>query len=205
MRKLLILLLPAVLVAVVLAVAAKESTPPSSNSQEASVANAMTDHRQIEFNTIDGAKTNLAAFSGKVVLAVNVASKCGYTPQYTGLEQLYKKYKDQGLVVVGFPANNFGGQEPGTNEEIKKFCVTNFNVTFPMMAKVSVKGDDIHPLFGYLTKESSLPGEIQWNFSKFLLDQNGKLIARWPSKVEPTSIEITSKIEEMLKITKAKS
>ena len=159
-----------------------------------------TDYRQIPFNTIDGKETNLGAFKGKVVLVVNVASKCGFTPQYKGLEALYEKYKDKGLVVVGFPANNYGGQEPGTNDEIKTFCTTNFSVTFPMMSKVSVNGDDKHPLFAYLTEKSSIPGPIKWNFSKFLLDKEGNLVARWPSQIEPMSDDITSQVEKLLKM-----
>lgn len=177
----------------------KKETKPETVMQQQSVG----DYRSIPFNTIDGSPTNLKAFDGKVVLVVNVASECGYTPQYAGLESLYEKYKDQGLTVVGFPANNFGEQEPGTNAQIKEFCTSKFSVKFPMMSKVSVKGDDIHPLFKYLTQNSKIPGEIGWNFSKFLLDQNGNLIARWPSKIEPTSSEITGKIEELLKASKA--
>ena len=156
------------------------------------------EYRTISLETITGDTTDLKAFEGKVVLIVNVASKCGFTKQYAGLEELYKKYEDKGLVVIGFPANNFGGQEPGTNEEIQNFCQMNFGVTFPMMAKVSVKGKDIHPLFDYLTEKSNLPGEIKWNFSKFLLDRKGNLVARWDSPVEPMSDEITKKIEELL-------
>lgn len=163
---------------------------------------AAADYRLMPFETIDGVATNLKSFAGKVVLVVNVASKCGYSKQYTGLEALYDKYKEQGLVVIGFPANNFGGQEPGTNAEIKEFCTSKFDVSFPMMSKVSVKGDDIHPLFKYLTETSQIPGEIKWNFSKFLIDQEGNLVARWPSSVEPTSEEITGKIEKLLKAAK---
>ena len=159
----------------------------------------VTDNMQnIRFLNITGDTTSLADFEGKVVLLVNVASKCGYTQQYTGLEELYQKYKDSGLVIVGFPANNFGGQEPGTNEEILNFCSSKFDVTFPMMAKVSVVGDDKHPLFVALTEQSDITGEIKWNFSKFLLDKNGKLIARYGSSVEPMSDEITGKIKELL-------
>src|SRR5947208_7602980 len=122
-------------------------------------------------NSIDGAPTPLASFKGKVVLLVNVASFCGYTPQYTGLEKLYEKYKDKGFVIVGVPANNFGAQEPGTNEEIKTFCSRNYNVTFPMMSKVSVKGADTTPLYQYLTdKSAKTGGDIKWNFTKFLID-----------------------------------
>ena len=116
-------------------------------------------------------------------MLVNVASKCGYTPQYTGLQSLYDKYKIADLVIVGVPANNFGGQEPGTNEEIKTFCSRNYNVTFPMMSKVSVKGDDKIPLYGYLTENTG--GDVKWNFTKFLVDKNGKIVNRFESKVTP--------------------
>jgi glutathione peroxidase len=151
----------------------------------------------IPFKTISGHDSTLEAFKGKVVLIVNVASKCGHTPQYAGLEKLYEKYKAKGFVVIGFPANNFGSQEPGTNEEIAKFCSTTYGVTFPMMAKISVKGDDKHPLFVQLTEKSSIPGEIKWNFSKFLLDRTGKLAARFPSETEPSDPQLTSKIESL--------
>ena len=126
-------------------------------------------------------------------MIVNTASKCGYTPQYADLEKLYEKYKDK-LVIVGFPANNFGQQEPGTNTEIKEFCQKNYGVTFPMAGKVSVKGDDIHPLFRYLNDEAKKLGvddPIKWNFTKFLIDENGKLIAVFSSKVTPMSDEVT--------------
>jgi glutathione peroxidase len=142
---------------------------------------------------LDGGKINFKKYKGKKILIVNTASKCGYTPQYTELEQLYTTYKDK-LVVVGFPANNFGGQEPGSNAEIKEFCSSNYKVTFPMAAKVSVKGDDIHPLFKWLTTKAEngvMDSEIKWNFSKFLLDEKGELIAAFPSKVKPMSEEIT--------------
>ena len=160
---------------------------------------AKVDAMQIPFNTIDGKATNLDAYKGKVILIVNVASKCGHTPQYKGLEQLYETYKDKGFVILGFPANNFGNQEPGTNQEIEKFCTTTYNVTFPMMSKVSVLGNDIHPLFSYLTEKSSLPGPIKWNFSKFLVNKQGELAARFPSEVEPLDSNLVAKVEELLK------
>lgn len=144
--------------------------------------------------SLDGGTIDFAKFKGKKILVVNTASQCGYTPQYDGLEKLYETYKEK-LVIVGFPANNFGQQEPGTNSEIKEFCKKNYGVTFPMAAKVSVKGDDIHPLFRWLTTKSEngvLDAEIKWNFNKFLLDENGKLLAYFPSKVTPMSGEITS-------------
>ena len=150
-------------------------------------------------NSIDGQATSLASYKGKVVLLVNVASRCGYTPQYSALQAVYEKYKDRGLVIVGIPANNFGAQEPGTNEEIKTFCKTKYSVSFPMMAKVSVKGDDITPLYQFLT-DKNLPtgGEIKWNFTKFLVGPDGKVIARFEPKVTPDSPEVSAAIEKAL-------
>lgn len=145
--------------------------------------------------SIDGKATPLSAYKGKVTLLVNVASKCGYTPQYTGLEALYQKYKDKGLVVIGFPANNFGAQEPGTNEEIKTFCSTKYNVTFPMYGKVSVKGDDKTPLYGYLTETG---GDVKWNFTKFLVGKDGKVVGRFEPGVKPESTELSEAIEKAL-------
>ena len=152
-------------------------------------------------NSIDGQPAPLAAHKGKVVLLVNVASKCGYTPQYSALESTYEKYKDRGFVIVGIPANNFGAQEPGSNQEIKTFCSSKFHVTFPMMAKVSVKGDDITPLYQFLTDKSSHPqfgGEIKWNFTKFLIGPDGRVIARFEPEITPDSPPVTSAIEEAL-------
>ena len=142
----------------------------------------------LEGNTID-----LSAYKGKKILIVNTASKCGFTPQYDELQALYSKYQDK-LVVIGFPANNFKGQEPGSNSEIKEFCKRNYGVTFPMAEKVSVKGDDIHPLFKYLTDEAQKMGindPIKWNFTKFLVDEKGKLVAVFESKVKPMSEDVT--------------
>src|SRR5262245_64739 len=147
-------------------------------------------------NTIEGAPAPLSAYKGKVVLLVNVASKCGYTPQYAGLEKLYEKYKDKGFVIIGVPANNFGGQEPGTNEEIKTFCTRNYNVTFPMMSKVSVKGADKTPLYQYLTEATG--GEIKWNFTKFLIDRQGKIASRFESAVSPEASELVKAVEQAL-------
>jgi len=150
--------------------------------------------------SIDGSDASLSQYKGKVLLLVNVASKCGYTPQYAGLESLYEKYKDQGLVVIGFPANNFGAQEPGTNEEIKSFCARTYHVSFPMYAKVSVKGDDKTPLYHYLTEEANpaTKGEIGWNFTKFLVDRNGKVIARFDSKIKPDDAGLVGAVEKAL-------
>ncbi|RYY67019.1 MAG: glutathione peroxidase [Chitinophagaceae bacterium] len=145
---------------------------------------------------LEGGSIDFAAYKGKKILVVNTASNCGYTPQYKELEALYEKYKDK-LVIVGFPANNFGGQEPGTNTEIKAFCEKNYGVTFPMAAKVSVKGDDMAPIYQWLTQKEQngvLDAEIKWNFNKFLIDENGHMVAYFPSKVTPMSEEITSKL-----------
>jgi glutathione peroxidase len=150
--------------------------------------------------SIDGKPMPLADFKGKVVLVVNVASRCGFTPQYSALEALYEKYKDQGFVIVGFPANNFGGQEPGSNEEIKTFCSRKYNVTFPLYSKVSVKGNDQTPLYQYLTKQTgpSIAGEIKWNFTKFLVDRNGNVVQRFESAVTPESKDVVSAVEKQL-------
>jgi glutathione peroxidase len=152
-------------------------------------------------NSIDGQPSPLSSFKGKVVMLVNVASKCGYTPQYSALESTYEKYKDRGLVIVGIPANNFGAQEPGTNEEIKTFCSRKYNVTFPMMAKVSVKGSDQTPLYQFLTDKTLNPttgGEIKWNFTKFIFDRDGNAIARFEPEVTPDSPQVTAAIEKAL-------
>jgi glutathione peroxidase len=148
-----------------------------------------------KLKTIEGKDFSLAKYKGKKILVVNTASKCGFTPQYKELEQLAETYKDK-LVIVGFPANNFGGQEPGSDAEIKTFCSDLYKVTFPMSTKVSVKGDDIAPLFKYLTSAENpdFTGEIKWNFEKFLLDENGKLIHRFRSKTTPMDPAITSNL-----------
>ncbi|MFL6299091.1 MAG: glutathione peroxidase [Terriglobales bacterium] len=152
-------------------------------------------------DSIDGQPVSLGSYKGKVLMLVNVASKCGYTPQYTALEATYEKYRDRGLVIVGIPANNFGGQEPGTNQEIKTFCTRNFRVSFPMMSKVSVKGEDTTPLYKYLTGKATDPknaGEIKWNFTKFLVDRNGNIVSRFEPEVTPDSPQITAAIEQAL-------
>ncbi len=156
----------------------------------------------IDATNIDGTKINLGKYKNKVVLFVNTASQCGYTPQYKGLQAIYNKYKERGFVVLGFPTNNFGGQEPGTDKEIKEFCTLRYKVTFPLFAKISVKGDDKHPLYQYLTSKKSNPkfaGEITWNFNKFLANDKGEIIARFSSKETPESKEVTDAIENALK------
>ena len=152
----------------------------------------------IPFQTISGEDTSLAKIEAGAYLLVNVASRCGFTKQYEQLEELYRRYKDRGLVIIGFPANNFGGQEPGSNEEILNFCTSRFDVTFPMMSKISVKGKDRHPLYVYLTEKSTAPGDIPWNFTKFLLDKKGTVIARFAPQTGPLDKELISKIEELL-------
>jgi glutathione peroxidase len=152
-------------------------------------------------NSIDGQPVPLAAYKWKVVLLVNVASRCGFTPQYSALEATYEKYKDRGFVIVGIPANNFGAQEPGSNQEIKTFCTSKYRVTFPMLAKVSVKGDDMTPLYQFLTDKSANPqtgGEIQWNFTKFLIGPDGHVKARFEPEVTPDSPQVTTAIEKAL-------
>lgn len=147
---------------------------------------------QFKVEALDGSVIDFSKFRGKKILVVNTASKCGFTPQYELLEKLYEKYSAR-LVIVGFPANNFGEQEPGSNQEIKEFCAKNYGVTFPMAAKVSVKGDDIAPIFKWLTTKADngvLDAEIKWNFSKFLLDEQGVLLAKFDSKISPMDDEI---------------
>lgn len=149
---------------------------------------------QFKVSSLDGGTIDFSQYKGKKILVVNTASKCGYTPQYEELETLYKTYSKQ-LVVVGFPANNFGGQEPGSNEEIKIFCTKNYGVTFPMAAKVSVKGGDIAPIYKWLTSKSEngvMDADIKWNFTKFLLDEHGVLLAVFDSEVKPMSEAIVS-------------
>jgi glutathione peroxidase len=148
--------------------------------------------------TIVGDTFPMSQLAGKKVLIVNTASKCGLTPQYKDLEALYQKYKGTGFTIVGFPANNFMNQEPGTNQEIKEFCEVNYGVSFPMMAKISVKGDDIHPIYQWLTekeKNGKMDSKIKWNFQKYLVDEQGKLIATYPPKTNPMDEEITAWIE----------
>ncbi|MDR3606698.1 MAG: glutathione peroxidase [Oligoflexia bacterium] len=156
------------------------------------MATPAKDIYSIPLQTIDGKKTTLEPYRGKALLIVNVASKCGFTPQYEGLEALHEKYKDKGLVVLGFPCNQFGAQEPGSPEEIQKFCSLTYNVTFPLFAKIDVNGAGAHPLYQYLKKQKSgllgLSG-IKWNFTKFLIDTNGKVVGRFPPTTKPSALE----------------
>ena len=153
----------------------------------------------ISLKDIDGKSTSLKAYEGKVLLIVNVASKCGYTPQYAGLEALHEKCKDKGLVVLGFPCNQFGSQEPGTNEEIKQFCSSKYQVTFPLFDKIEVNGPNRHSLYVLLAGDASpFPGDIKWNFNKFLIGRDGKVLKRFESSVKPDSTELTQAIETAL-------
>ncbi len=154
----------------------------------------------ITVKDMDGDNVNLSAYKGKVLLIVNVASKCGFTPQYEGLESIYKKYKDQGFEILAFPCNQFGGQEPGTNEEIKNFCSSKYDVTFKLFDKIDVNGKDRSPLYAALTSNTNTEqGDVKWNFEKFLISRDGEIVARFRSKVTPESEEITSAIEKELK------
>ena len=155
---------------------------------------------EIPLKDIDGKDTSLKAYQGKVMLVVNVASKCGFTPQYEGLEAIHRKYRDQGFTVLGFPCNDFGNQEPGTVEAIKEFCKSTYDVTFPMFDKLHVKGAEQHPLYAALTgKDAPFPGPVKWNFGKFLVGKDGKIVKRFDSNVTPESTEVTSAIEAALK------
>lgn len=155
---------------------------------------------QFEMKSLSGDEISLSQYEGNVLLIVNTASECGYTPQYKELQELYEEYEGKGFYVLGFPANNFGGQEPGSDEEIAQFCEMNYGVTFPMFSKISVKGDDQHPLYDYLTQTDNpdFTGEIGWNFEKFLVDRNGNVVRRFKSNVTPMSDELTNSLERIL-------
>jgi glutathione peroxidase len=147
---------------------------------------------------IDGKPVNLSQYRGKVLLVVNTASMCGNTPQYSELETMYETYQEKGFEILAFPANNFGQQEPGTNQEIKNFCFTKYSLTFPLFSKISVKGDDKHPLYHYLTEQSPFPGEVEWNFQKYLIDRSGNVVARYHHRTKPLSEEIVRGVETAL-------
>jgi glutathione peroxidase len=147
---------------------------------------------------IDGKPVNLSQYKGKVLLVVNTASFCGNTPQYTDLETIYEQYRDKGFEILAFPVNNFGQQEPGTNAEIKGFCLTKYSVSFPLFSKISVKGSDKHPLYQYLTEQSPFPGEVEWNFQKYLVDRSGNVVGRFHHRTKPLSPEIVKEIERVL-------
>lgn len=199
MRFLMVLLVVAVVGSVLLLQARKVLGRDVIKDPSASPSTQPAGVLDFTMKDIDGKDVNLADYRGKVVMFVNVASKCGFTPQYEGLEKTYEKYKDKGFVIIGFPANNFKSQEPGSDAEIKQFCTSKYNVTFPMMSKISVKGDDIHPLYKKLTTEDGdFNGEIGWNFTKFLVDKNGQVYARFASKTKPDDAAVTQAIEKGL-------
>lgn len=183
------------------------AAPPKDVIKEPTNKPADATPLQFKVKDIDGKEVDLGDYKGKVVLIVNVASKCGNTPQYDGLEKMYEKYKEQGLVVLGFPANNFGKQEPGSNEQIKEFCTSTYKVAFPMMSKVSVKGADITPLYKFLTDKQAngeFGGDVEWNFAKFLVDRNGAVIARFNNRTQPDSPQMTAEVEKALGAKAAK-
>lgn len=149
-------------------------------------------------NDIDGKPVDLSQYKGKVLLVVNTASMCGNTPQYSDLEKMYETYQEKGFEILAFPANNFGQQEPGTNQEIKSFCFTKYSLTFPLFSKISVKGEDKHPLYRYLTEQSPFPGEVEWNFQKYLVDRSGNVVGRYHHRAKPLSPEIVQDVERVL-------
>lgn len=170
--------------------------PPHVEAGE--MPNARSPIFQMTMNDIDGQPVNLKQFQGKVLMIINTASFCGNTPQYGGLQTLYEQYREQGFEILAFPANNFGKQEPGTSEEIKTFCYTKYALEFPLFEKISVKGDDTHPLYQYLTQESPYPGEIKWNFQKFLVDRKGQVIARYRPGMKPLAPQIVQDVQKAL-------
>jgi glutathione peroxidase len=168
----------------------------SAQASPPSVKDAVIAH---DVDDIDGKHVSLSSYRGKVAMIVNVASECGFTPQYAGLEALYEKYRAQGFVVLGFPSNDFGGQEPGDADEIKKFTSEQFHVTFPLFAKLHATGPDIAPLYRTLTTQTKFPGEVKWNFTKFLVDKTGHVVARFPSEITPDDPSIASAVEAALR------
>lgn len=174
--------------------------PDAAKPAPLAAAGPILDHT---VETLEGTKQSLADYRGKAVLLVNVASECGYTPQYAQLQELYGRYKDRGLVVLGFPSNDFGGQEPGDAAQIKEFVTSKYAVDFPMMAKLHAKGPEIAPLYKTLSEETpdGIKGEVKWNFTKFLVDPSGKVVARFESAVEPMGPELTAAVEKALPAT----
>lgn len=198
-----IYLLPLAAVALVVGARTLRNAPrESAPAKAATSAKTKKPMSFLDFKTesLEGKPVDLAQYKGRVLLVVNTASKCGYTPQYAGLQKLYTDYQPKGLTIIGFPANNFGGQEPGTNEEIGQFCKRNYGVSFPIMTKSSVKGADQSPIFAFLTKEANpeLTGDIGWNFEKFLISRDGKLVARFKSNVTPDSPDLKKAIDAEL-------
>lgn len=174
------------------------SLPAEGHEEGLRMAAKTTSLYDFTMDDIDGKPVNLGDYRGKVLLVVNTASLCGNTPQYTDLERIYEQYHDKGFEVLAFPANNFGQQEPGTNAEIKGFCLTKYSVSFPLFSKISVKGSDKHPLYHYLTEQSPFPGEVEWNFQKYLVDRSGNVVGRFHHRTKPVSPEVVNEIERVL-------
>jgi glutathione peroxidase len=179
------------LTAIVLAILAGPQTKPAGGTTVPAALN-------FTMKSIDGKAIDLSKYQGRVVLMVNVASECGFTPQYAGLEELHKKYAAKGLSILGFPSNNFGGQEPGSDPQIADFCKQNYGVEFDMFSKIVVLGKDQSPLYRYLTTHPKFPGQVEWNFEKFLIGRNGEVIGRFKSEIEPSSKQMTGAIESAL-------
>jgi len=173
---------------------------PAQATQEGTVLMAAQTPMVYDFtlNDIDGKPVSLSQFRGKALLLVNTASFCGNTPQYSDLEKMYEQYKEKGFEILAFPANNFGQQEPGTNAEIKDFCYTKYSLSFPLFGKISVKGADKHPLYRYLTEQSPFPGEVEWNFQKYLVDRSGKVVARYHHRTKPLAPDVVRDVERVL-------
>jgi glutathione peroxidase len=173
-------------------------SPAQAGQEGTMMAVKSTSVYDFTLNDIDGKPVNLNHYRGKVLLLVNTASFCGNTPQYAELQAMYEQYHDKGFEILAFPANNFGQQEPGSNEEIKSFCFTKYSLTFPLFGKISVKGSDKHPLYQYLTEQSPYPGEVEWNFQKYLVDRSGNIVGRFAHRMKPTSPEMVKEVERVL-------
>jgi glutathione peroxidase len=173
-------------------------SPAQAGQEGTMMAVKSTNLYDFTLNDIDGKPVNLSHYRGKVLLLVNTASFCGNTPQYAELQAMYEQYHDKGFEILAFPANNFGQQEPGSNEEIKSFCFTKYSLTFPLFGKISVKGSDKHPLYQYLTEQSPYPGEVEWNFQKYLVDRSGNIVGRFAHRMKPTSPEMVKEVERVL-------
>ncbi len=178
----------------------KAQVKVNENNPDENIVNNTINIHDLSVNTLDGKTVSLKEYSGKVLLIVNVASKCGYTKQYKELEEIYNKYKNEGFEILAFPCNDFGGQEPGTNEEIKEFCSSNYNITFTLFDKIKVLGDEKNPLYTKLINYEPA-GDISWNFEKFVIDKNGNVVGRFKSKVKPDDEQIVSLINSELKKT----
>ena len=186
------------LAGVVIAAAPAKKPAAGDVIKEPTVSPAKNSPLDNKLKDIDGKDVDLSQYKGKVVMFVNVASRCGNTPQYKELEAIHQKYKDAGLVVIGVPANEFGKQEPGSDAEIKQFCTSKYNVSFPMMSKIVVKGADIHPLYKQLTSTPGFEGDVGWNFQKYIIDRNGAVIAKIAPKTKPDAPQVTAEIEKAL-------